>query len=85
MATSDKVFECLGPKPFHVRAGLNAAVFDSVFVAFAKNLTKVPSDIKNRYEALKKNAQYEERTRSHTTDKDTVADRLNYAQTILFG
>jgi len=83
-ATADKVVESLGPKPFHVRAGLNAAVFDSVFVTFAKNLTKVPPDIKKRYDDLKNNGSYAERTKSHTTDKDAIADRLKFAQTILF-
>lgn len=84
-ATGEKVVDCLGPKPFHVRTGLNAAVFDSVFVAFAEHLTKVPSDIKKRFEVLKKNAEFEERTSSATTDKEAVADRLKLARSILFG
>lgn len=83
-ATAEKVVECLGQKPFHVRTGLNAAVFDSVFVAFAENLNKVPSDIKKRFEVLKKNSKYEEGTSSATTDKEAVADRLKLARSILF-
>lgn len=85
VATANKVVESFGPKPFHVRAGLNAAVFDSVFVAFANNLTKVPPDIKRRYGLLQSNEEYEAGTRSHTTDKEAVADRLTFAQNILFG
>lgn len=83
--TAEKVVECIGSKPFHVRTGLNAAVFDSTLVAFADNLTRVPSDIKNRFEVLKKNPKYEERTSSATTDKEAVADRLKLARSILFG
>lgn len=33
--TTDAVFKYLGAKPFHIKAGLNAAVFDAVLVAFA--------------------------------------------------
>jgi uncharacterized protein DUF262 len=84
-ATADKVVESLGPKPFHVRAGLNAAVFDSVFVAFANNLTNIPPDIKQRYAALNANDEYELGVRSHTTDKEAIVDRLTFAQSILFG
>ena len=74
----------LGSKPFHVRTGLNAAVFDSVLVAFAENQGTVPSDIKSRYENLKKDAVYDKRTRSATTDKEAVEDRLRIARKILF-
>jgi hypothetical protein len=84
-ATAEKVVESLGPKPFHVRTGLNAAVFDSVFVAFAENLSKVPSDIQKRFETLKKNGDYQLQTSSATTDREAVAGRLKLARTILFG
>ena len=80
-----KVVKCLGSKPFHVRTGLNAAVFDSVLVAFAENLSKVPPDVKSRYEVLKKDPNYEKRTRSATTDKEAVDERLKIARRILFG
>src|SRR5205085_10276330 len=39
--TSETVVTYLGAKPFHVLRGLNAAVFDSVFTAFARHLDKV--------------------------------------------
>jgi uncharacterized protein with ParB-like and HNH nuclease domain len=84
-ATAAKVVECLGSKPFHIHNGLNAAVFDSVFVAFAENLSHVPSDIKNRFKLLKKDNKFEMMTSSATTDKETVADRLTVARSILFG
>lgn len=85
VATSDKVVEYLGAKPFHVRTGLNAAVFDCVFVAFADNWTKIPANIKDRFKALKANPKFGERTSSATTDKEAVADRLKLARSILFG
>ena len=54
------VFECtcnsminsLGPKPFHVRSGLNAAVFDSVMTAFSRHLDNIPKDVHRRYTKL---------------------------------
>ena len=42
--TAAAVASSLGARPFHIRAGLNAAVFDSVFVAFARNLEQVPDE-----------------------------------------
>ena len=35
--TVDRVHGSLGARPFHVRRGINAAVFDSVMVAFARS------------------------------------------------
>ena len=37
--TCQRILEGLGPRPFHVWSGLNAAVCDSVMVAFARNPT----------------------------------------------
>ena len=53
--TSDAVLKNLGEKPFRLTAGLNAAVFDSVFVSFSKFLSKIPNDIKERYKSLIEN------------------------------
>ena len=81
--TIDKVFENLGPRPFHIKRGINAAVFDSVTVAFAKD-SKIPKDIKNRYLKLLANVNYQDTITAHTTDVDAVKQRLELAQEVLF-
>lgn len=81
--TVDKVYEALGPKPFHVKRGINAAVFDSVMVAFAKH-SKIPKDIGQRYKKLIFNKSYADFIKAHTTDTDTVKQRLELAQEVLF-
>ena len=87
--------ESLGEKPFHVRRGLNAAVYDSVFNAFARNLPVVDKpklskrtkkQLANKFRQLiSKDRQYEEWTISHTTDQDIVPKRLERAENVLFG
>lgn len=82
--TVDAVLQALGVKPFHIKRGLNAAVFDSVMVAFASSEGPVPHDIRNRYQILVRDAQYVAATTAGTTDETTVALRIRRAQKILF-
>jgi hypothetical protein len=81
--TIDKVYASLGAKPFHVKRGINAAVFDSVMVAFARNKI-IPNDIANRYTKLLANNSFRDGIRAHTTDTDTVKQRLKLAAGVLF-
>ena len=83
-STCEAVLECLHDKPFHVRTGLNAAVFDAVMTAFAKNPDAAPDDIEARYEALVQDEDFDRFTRSHTTDVDVVKGRLELAERRLF-
>ena len=83
--TAAAVASGLGPKPFHIRAGLNAAVFDSVFVAFARNLEHVPADVEQRYDRLLQNFSYTDAVGSRTTDDEVVRERLELAARFLFG
>ncbi len=82
--TSEAVIKNLGPRPFHLTAGLNAAVFDSVFVAFARHPHQVPRDIKARYERLKKDSGFQKDVSSSTTDVEAVSNRLKLAEKFLF-
>jgi hypothetical protein len=91
--TAEAVVKYLGPKPFHVRKGLNAAVFDSVFTAFALHLDKVGKEkptateirqVKSQFDELLKDEVYKPLTTSATTDKDVVPKRLNRAEKLLF-
>lgn len=84
--TCNGVLDRLGPKPFHIRsAGLNAAVFDAVMVAFSNHLDSVSADIKARYKRLIRDPKFDDNTRQGTTDVDTVRQRFNKADRILFG
>ncbi len=83
--TCDEVVTSLGERPFHIRAGLNAAVFDAVMTAFSNRPSALPEDIRGRYKHLIKDVNFEKRTRDSTTDVDTVKERLNQAETVLFG
>lgn len=81
--TVDKVLTSLGPKPFHIKRGINVAAFDSVMVAFAQN-SKIPQDIATRYETLISNPSFEETISESTTDTDTVVKRMKLANKALF-
>lgn len=75
----------LGPRPCHVRTGLNAAVFDAVFVAFSSCLSlTVPSDIRERYDELVNRDDFYDLTTTATTDVDTVKGRIAMAKRALF-
>jgi len=94
-ATARCVVEFLGEKPFHVRRGLNAAVYDSVFTAFSKHLDivnrdhvtkKIRRNIANSFKHLiHKDTEFTEWTISATTDQDIVPKRLARAEEALFG
>jgi uncharacterized protein with ParB-like and HNH nuclease domain len=91
--TAAAVVKYLGPKPFHIRRGLNAAVFDSVFTAFARHLDEIGDGkdtstnirrVKANYHRLLKDDDYKTWVGSATTDKDVVPRRLERAEEILF-
>ncbi len=82
--TCRTVVETLGSKPFHVRAGVNAAVLDAVMTAFSQNLDNIPGDIGNRYLRLLEASEFVNCTLGGTTDVDVVHRRLSYARSQLF-
>lgn len=83
--TTGSVLDSLGSRPFHIRAGLNTAVFDSVMVAFSKNLNEIPDDIAERYKKLINDPNFEKAVTSGTTDVDIVKSRFGTAEKTLFG
>lgn len=92
--TSEAVIKYLGAKPFHVQRGFNAAVFDSVFTAFAHHLDKVSNgkasaakvnQVNTNFKTLLANKQYIKWTSAATADTDVVPKRLKKAEKILFG
>ena len=78
-----KVSEVLGERPFHIRRGINVAVFDSVMVAFAQS-SSTPNDIRERYETLKKHQTFIAATSGGTTDVNNVLERIQIAKMVLF-
>lgn len=84
--TVERVSESLGEKPFHIRAGLNAAVYDAVFVAVGSHLAELlPPDFSERYRTLVSDPDFLSWVSSGTTDNDTVSSRLRRADELLFG
>ena len=83
-STCIKVLKTLGEKPFHIRAGFNSAVFDSVMVAFSENLGSVPQDIQDRYKRLLEDEEFSASASNQTTDANAVLLRFSKARSILF-
>lgn len=83
LSTIKRIHDTFGPKPFHIKRGINVAVFDSVAVAFAQSAT-TPRNIIRKFEKLLANPSYEDAVSSGTTDVDTVKGRIKLAQEILF-
>jgi hypothetical protein len=83
--TTKAIHKNLGKRPFHIHRGINAAVFDSVYVAFAKKLNTIPDDITERYKKLIKDPQFLQYVTAGTTDDDVVKKRMELAEKVLFG
>jgi len=82
--TCNAIKDSLGERPFILIRGINAPVFEAVFLAFSKNLDKIPANIKERYESLKHNDEFIRLCKIATTDVPTVHSRLNLAEKVLF-
>ena len=82
--TMATIRQTLGEKPFHIKAGLNAAVFDSVSTAYSKHLDSIPADVGDRYEALITDDKFLHMTSTGTTDEDILSGRLELAEKVLF-
>ena len=82
--TCENVINSLGNRPFHVRRGLNIAVFDSVMAAFSKHLDDIPDNISDRYNDLNKDEEFLQHTKSATTDVDSIKRRFQKAESVLF-
>lgn len=82
--TMAEVLDRLGEKPFHIKAGLNAAVFDAVSTAFSKHLDGIPDDVGERYRALVADDVFLQMASAGTTEEAVVAGRLERAERVLF-
>lgn len=83
--TIKNVVKTLGERPFHLRRAMNAATFDAVFVAYARNSSTIPSEIKRKYEKLKSDSKFRDYTEERPTGEGSVNGRIKIAEKILFG
>lgn len=83
--TCDLLIEKIGVRPFNPKGPLNPSVFDAIFIAFARNLSRCPANIKERLEGLMNNALFQKYTSDATTDPEIVYSRLTLAEEKLFG
>lgn len=82
--TCHSVLQSLGEKPFHVKKGLNSAIFDCVMASFYNNQKKIPKDISQRYKKLVNELEKEKLITSSTTNDEIVKKRFKVANQILF-
>lgn len=84
-STCDLIVKHIGEKPFHIKRGINTAVFDCVIVAFARMIDReIPNDIAERYKNLVIHLEENKLVTAATTDKDVVLKRFSAATKILF-
>lgn len=75
-AVAKSVLEALGEKPFHLRGPLNVSALDSVMCVLIENHGSLKDDLKDRYQALRQDPDFEEYTRYNTTDTKVVLARM---------
>lgn len=76
--TIDKIYNTLGANAFRLKKGVNTALADAIFVAFAHH-KKIPKNYQKRYEQLLKNEAFLECIEQHTTDTEKVLKRIELA------
>ncbi len=84
-STIESVILHLGKRAFRPNNGINSAVFDSIMLAFAKNINNVPIDIKDKYERLCTNKEYIKYCGQSSGDNSSVRYRIQMANDYLFG
>ena len=82
--TCNVIVEHLGKRPFNPKGALNPSIFDSIFIAFAKNFDQIPSNIVKRMNTLKNDEEFKKLTSRATTDYTTVVNRIELAENVLF-
>lgn len=74
----------LGPKPFHLRGPLNISALGSVMSVLVENYEKIDrNELKQRFSALRADADFDESTSFNTTDAVTVEARINVVRKYL--
>jgi uncharacterized protein with ParB-like and HNH nuclease domain len=81
--TTKIIVDSLGEKPFNVRGPLNSSVLDSVFCTVMDNLDNLVPDLRNKFETLKQNQEFESQTTKGTTDTNTLRNRFELVRDFL--
>jgi len=77
--TAEIIVEKLGNKPSHIRGPLNTSVLDSVFCTILSNIRHIPDDLKVRFENLLNDSDFDDCTRTATTDTKILRTRFDNA------
>ena len=78
--TCDNIIKYLGDPPLHKTGSLSAALFDSIFIAFAKNIKVTNPDIKDKFNKLLLDTEFQDCTGKATTDSNIIQKRLKLAE-----
>lgn len=79
--TTTAILRVLRDRPFHIRAGINAAVFDSIYVAVARHMMEAQQgSLRSRYDQLLENDEFAKYVSSNTTDTEIVRKRVAAAE-----
>lgn len=82
--TIESVYANLGSRVFRPNNGINSSVFDSIMLAFSKNMSHIPDDIKDKYERLCSNKEYMKYCGQSSGDNSSVRYRIQMANDYLF-
>ena len=77
--TCRTVISNLGEKPFHFKTGINSAAMDAVMVTIAKNADNLKADLKQAYEDLRNDQEFQEGISAQTTNDRSLKSRMNRA------
>ena len=77
--TCRTVISNLGERPFHLKRGINSAAMDAVMVTIAKNADSLKADLKQAYEDLLDDQEFQESIRNNTTLDRTLRSRMSRA------
>ena len=83
--TASRVLDVLGERPFHIKSGLNAAVFDCTFVAVDQNIDRISDNYRRRYEELVVQEEFLKYVTAGTTDKEIILNRMKLARAAIVG
>lgn len=77
--TTRAIVATLGERPFHLRGPLNTAVLDSVFCTILENVHRLPLTLRERYERLRVDEEFQASTFYGTSDVSVLARRFELA------
>lgn len=74
--TVDTILHKIGTDAFRLKTGINVAVADSLMVGIAKSTKELKKGVKIKYSEILANKKYIESVSEHTTDSDSLQNRI---------